>query len=115
MRFDLGTLDSGERSLPFGLLVKFIERVWETDKMRGFARYLINFPKEFYKFNNTKSTNTRLLLSYHGHQKHFHSRFAPKHQYSAISECDVVVEKIQYADYMATLRTLWDDVMDYRL
>ena len=24
MRFDLGTLDSGERSLPFGLLVFFI-------------------------------------------------------------------------------------------
>ena len=24
MRFDLGTLDSGERSLPFGLLVNFI-------------------------------------------------------------------------------------------
>ena len=24
MRFDLGTLDSGERSLPFGLLVSFI-------------------------------------------------------------------------------------------
>ena len=23
MRFDLGTLDSGERSLPFGLLVRF--------------------------------------------------------------------------------------------
>ena len=26
MRFDLGTLDSGERSLPFGLLVKEVIR-----------------------------------------------------------------------------------------
>ena len=25
MRFDIGTLDSGERSLPFGLLVKVID------------------------------------------------------------------------------------------
>ena len=31
MRFDLGTLDSGERSLPFGLLVfsiREIEVIW---------------------------------------------------------------------------------------
>ena len=30
MRFDLGTLDSGERSLPFGLLVSFLSyaSVW---------------------------------------------------------------------------------------
>ena len=27
MRFDLGTLDSGERSLPFGLLVKFVSKI----------------------------------------------------------------------------------------
>ena len=32
MRFDLGTLDSGERSLPFGLLVCFI--VWHFPKLR---------------------------------------------------------------------------------
>ena len=28
MRFDLGTLDSGERSLPFGLLVSFRYVLW---------------------------------------------------------------------------------------
>ena len=29
MRFDLGTLDSGERSLPFGLLVLLFLRYFE--------------------------------------------------------------------------------------
>ena len=28
MRFDLGTLDSGELSLPFGLLVCFVKRIF---------------------------------------------------------------------------------------
>ena len=37
MRFDLGTLDSGERLLPFGLLVKIYQNqdavfMWSEDK-----------------------------------------------------------------------------------
>ena len=37
MRFDLGTLDSGERSLPFGLLVRVSELVGFDTFCRGFS------------------------------------------------------------------------------
>ena len=46
MRFDLGTLDSGERSLPFGLLVN---RVMALDRRQNFvyAQYLVNLFVDF--------------------------------------------------------------------
>ena len=33
MRFDLGTLDSGERSLPFGLLVTYLYAFYDSIKI----------------------------------------------------------------------------------
>ena len=35
MRFDIGTLDSGERSLPFGLLVSCYVRIFSGRKIRN--------------------------------------------------------------------------------
>ena len=42
MRFDIGTLDSGERSLPFGLLVFFT--------IYGYKSYLLNIILQTYLF-----------------------------------------------------------------
>ena len=39
MRFDLGTLDSGERSLPFGLLVLFCLSAAALPKIYRFAEF----------------------------------------------------------------------------
>ena len=36
MRFDLGTLDSGERSLPFGLLVSFFFLSLQFSNIKSF-------------------------------------------------------------------------------
>ena len=33
-------------------IIEFIKRIWEKDKMRGFAEHLIGFPNEFNKFSN---------------------------------------------------------------
>ena len=42
MRFDLGTLDAGERSLPFGLLVYY--------KLRNHRRSTTYFSLKFFRF-----------------------------------------------------------------
>ena len=46
MRFDLGTLDSGERSLPFGLLV-FLE-LWPFENL-GFLRFVSKVSRKLFE------------------------------------------------------------------
>ena len=48
MRFDLGTLDSGERSLPFGLLV----RVYRVMKLVGEAKLPQEAPHPYASFRD---------------------------------------------------------------
>ena len=45
MKFDLGTLDSGERSLPFGLLVFIIFLFYSMQNLTWFI-YFPFFPNE---------------------------------------------------------------------
>ena len=46
------------------VLIEFINRVEERDKMRGLPSISSLFRNEFNKFNNTRAQNVRLYLSY---------------------------------------------------
>ena len=68
MRFDLGTLDSGERSLPFGLLVFYLPthhifgvKYINFTCMFGEKLLLFNRPTRFYLFNFISILSPRLI------------------------------------------------------
>ena len=52
MRFDLGTLDSGERSLPFGLLVIVTDGI-QVDRFPGVKMVGVNIFKPFIEFQDS--------------------------------------------------------------
>ena len=65
MRFDLGTLDSGERSLPFGLLVMFLHMLWVLIRIEAIlmSTHNICFYGELMKIILHLSPNTLLICS----------------------------------------------------